>query len=111
MQPTMTWDLTIGFLTGTIATILAVGVISGIQILGSGLNSASIKIIFGIASLLNVMFQIDIAGFPLGLGLANNLISSFPATDFLSTFGFLIATGLCVITLISGLMVLTGGSE
>ena len=102
------WTLTIGALTGFIATILAVGIISGVQVLGSGLTGESIKILFGCGALLNVLFQINIFGFPLGMGLVTNVLSVF-GSEFLA-LGIIITSVLRMIAFISGLIIITGGS-
>jgi len=106
-SPTTTFTLIVGAVTGFIATIILVGVVSGIQILGSGLNSASIKILFGVGTILNLLFQVSIAGFPVGLGLATTMINAFNSSELFG-LGFLITTILCVMTLASGLMVVIG---
>jgi len=102
------WSLTIGALTGFIATILAVGIISGVQVLGSGLTGESIKILFGCGALLNVLFQINIFGFPLGMGLVTNVLSVF-GSEFLA-LGIIITSVLGMIAFVSGLIIITGGS-
>lgn len=111
MFPTEVWTMTIGVVIGFIGTILAVGVISGINILGSGLNSSSIKILFGSASLLNFMFQINIGGFPIGLGFGNNLLNSFGTDSFLEAIAFILSLIFILVILISGLLTITGGSD
>lgn len=109
MQPDAIWTMTVGAITGFVATVLAVGVISGINILGSGLSGSSVKILFGTSALLTIMFQIPIAGFPVGLGLANNIISTFSEADTVTQmFGFFLGTGLSVMTIISGLLTIAG---
>ena len=102
------WSLTIGALTGFIAVILAVGIISGVQVLGSGLTGESIKIMFGCGALLNILFQINIFGFPLGMGLVTNVLSVF-GSEFLA-LGIIITSVLGMIAFVSGLIVITGGS-
>jgi hypothetical protein len=114
MQPEALWDLTAGAITGFIASILAIGVISGINILGSGLSGTSVRLLFGISSLLTMMFSIPIAGFPLGMGMANNMINTFSESgdSFITTVGFLLGIGISVMTIVSGVMVISGsGSE
>jgi len=102
------WSLTIGALTGFIAVILAVGIISGVQVLGSGLTGESIKIMFGCGALLNILFQINIFGFPLGMGLVTNVLSVF-GSEFLA-LGIIITSVLGMIAFVSGLIIITGGS-
>ena len=114
--------MTIGAITGLLTLVIAVGVIGGLQILGSGLNSASIKIIFSVGVLVNIMFRIEmkgvmitLAGYPLtqthlaiGLGLMNNLYEVFSQGDLLG-IGFFITTVFSIITLVSGLIIIIGG--
>lgn len=108
MYPSVTWNLTVGAVTGFVGTILALGIISGIQLFGSGLSGTSIKIIFGVGTLLNILFQITIGGFPIGMGLANNVLSSFSGGDIIG-IGYFLTTIICIITIVSGLMVIIGG--
>ena len=105
-NPDIDWNLGIGALTGMLATIIATGIISGIQIFGSGLNPESIKIIFGVCSLLNILFQINVGGFPVGIGLINNLFNLFPSSTGL---GFIVCSIISIIVLVSGLMIIIGG--
>lgn len=102
--------ITIGALIGFIAEILAIGVISGVQILGSGLNPASIRILFGVATLLNILFQVNIGGFPIGIGLLNNVFTVFSNGDFLG-LGLFITTVLGLVLITSGLIVIVGGVQ
>lgn len=108
MSPETTLDLYLGAMTGLVASSIAVGILGGIQVLGTGLNSESIKILFGTSTLLNALFSINIAGYPLGLGLATNVISVFDATEGVG-LGFVIATGLSLLALVSGLIIIIGG--
>lgn len=111
LYPSVIWYATIGALTGFVALILGIGVISGINIFGSGLNSASVKILFGASAILNLLFQINIAGFPVGMGLANNLIFSFGTTNFLDSMGFFLSLIFSVMILASGLVIIQGGAD
>lgn len=110
MNPETTYNIYVGAVTGLIATSISVGVLGGISILGSGLNSESIKILFGTSTLLNALFQIQVGAFPVGIGLATNIINIFTESDFVG-LGFFISTALAVIALISGLIIIIGGSE
>jgi hypothetical protein len=100
----------IGFVTGM--TIVAIA--CGISILGSGFNAESTKIIFGVGVLLNILFQIsfNVVGFTvaIGLGILTNTLLSIPLNVF---FGipFIILLCLGTICLISGLLVITGGTH
>ncbi len=107
MYPTTTNVMTVGAVTGLVGTIIGTAVIGGIQIFGSGLNSESVKIVFGVGTLLNLLFRIE---FPqlninLGLGLATNIIDVFTTGD-LYNIGFYFASGMALIGLVSGLMVI-----
>lgn len=97
----------LGFFTGLLIVILALGVITGVQILGSGLSTQTQKILFGSGFLVNCLFQIDIVGFPIGLGLANNVINAF-GTEMMG-IGLMIASIISILALISGVMIFTGG--
>lgn len=110
-------DLIKDIIGGLIGLIIAGAmgiVLSGINILGSGLTGASVRILFGLATLLVLLFQIPIPGFPIGLGLANNLFMTFITIGgFFGTFGFIISFILCTLALISGIIMLVsaGGGE
>jgi hypothetical protein len=111
-EPDALWTLTVGAVTGFIASVLAVGVISGINILGSGLSGISVKILFGVATILNMLYQVEIAGFPLGMGLASNLTAIFTSGDsLLQFFGYLVATVFSIVMLITGVMFVQGGAD
>lgn len=101
------WSLTIGAITGFMVLILATGIIVGITFFGTGLSNESIKILFGCGALLNVLFQITISGFPIGLGLATNVLSCFGG-EFLG-LGVIITSVLAILGFVSGLIVITGG--
>lgn len=110
MTPETTYNIYLGAITGLLASTIAVGIIGGVQILGSGLNSESIKILFGTSTLLNVLFQIQISGFPIGIGLATNIVDIFTESDFIG-IGFFLSTALALLALISGLIIIVGGSD
>jgi hypothetical protein len=111
-EPDALWTLTVGAVTGFIASVLAVGVISGINILGSGLSGISVKILFGVATILNMLYQVEIAGFPLGMGLASNLTAIFTSGDSLLQFlSYLVATVFSIVMLITGVMFVQGGAD
>jgi len=110
MSPEQLQLISVGALLGFIAQVVTVGILGGINILGSGLNSQSIKILFGITTLFNILFRIDIGGYPIGIGLLNNVFNVFSEGDFLG-FGMIIVTTLGLLTIISGLMIMIGGGE
>jgi hypothetical protein len=91
----------IGLITGSVVT----GVISGFTFFGSGLNSESVKIIFGVTSFMNILFKINISGYQIGLGLGSNMIDAFPVDAMVGIPYF--ACWLLVITVfILGVMML-----
>lgn len=106
--PNSTWNLTIGAITGFIFTILGTGLLTGVQVLGSGLNTETTKIVFGCGTLLNVLFQINVAGFPIGFGLITNILNVF-GSEFLG-LGVIMVSILGVIAFISGIMMIIGSS-
>jgi len=99
---------------GVIGLIVSVGVIavaSGIQIFGSGLNSESIHLIFGIATILNVLFNVHFGPIGIGIGLINPIFVVFAlgtAPGFLLLMGWFLATGLALTALVSGVMAVSG---
>jgi hypothetical protein len=108
--------MTIGALVGLAASAVAVGVISGISILGSGLNTASVKIIFGMATLINILFKVDLGmgaekggSFQIGLGLASNIVSVFSPTELWGV-GWIIATAIGIVAFVCGMLTLSGGA-
>ncbi|MEM1793324.1 MAG: hypothetical protein QW794_03995 [Thermosphaera sp.] len=106
-------DIIGGIIGLLIAAVIGI-VLAGINILGSGLTGTSVRMLFGIATLIFILFQIPIPGFPIGLGLANNLFMTFAsAGGLIGVFGFIISFVLCTLALLSGIIMLvsTGGSE
>ena len=108
--PDKTNMIVLGAIMGLVSSVLVIGVVGGIQILGTGLNGESIKIMFGVGTLLNILFQINIGGFPIGLGLINNLLNTFVGGD-LWGLGYLLATSIAIMALLSGLMIILGSGE
>lgn len=95
---------------GLIVTVGAVAVLSGTNVLGSGLNTESVKLLFGIATLLNVLFSINFGPIGIGIGLVNPLFTVFilGAGGFLMLLGFLVATGIALMVLVSGIVIIQG---
>lgn len=110
--PTSTFSMGLGVLVGFIVTVLGIGALSGVTFMGTGLNEVSVKIIFTVASLLNLMFSIQISLFgytlPVGLGLITNLYSSFTVNDMFG-IGLMLSTVLGGLVLVSGIMIAIGG--
>jgi hypothetical protein len=109
-QPSGIWTMTIGAISGFIALIVGGGVLLGINVFGTGLTGASVKIAFGMASLLNLMFQIEILGYPVGMGLLNTLFDVFAVGDFY-LIGFIISVVMMLSILGSGIIIIIGGGD
>lgn len=101
-----------GILTVIIAGMVA-AVASAINVLGSGVNPAGTKIIFGFAVLLGILFQltftIGTATIPLGMGLLTNIFTIFSISDLYGIPFFLTAV-IGVVILVTGLQTITGGA-
>lgn len=106
--------MVVGGITSLIATAIMLSVVAGIQVLGSGLNSASIKILFGVSALLQILFQIQFTigtqNFSIGLGLINNVFNAFNSGDLFG-IGLFVSTVFGVLALVSGLIVVIVSSE
>lgn len=129
--PDIANTMILGSIIGLVVTVLIVCIVGGVQVLGSGLSGTSIKMIFGIAILFNILFQINlpswifgiisvvatVAGYgintnlsiPIGMGLTNNIFNAFANGD-LWGLGFFVATTLSIVALVSGIMVIMGAS-
>ncbi|MEM1793275.1 MAG: hypothetical protein QXE92_03445 [Thermofilaceae archaeon] len=106
----------VGGVIGLVVAAATGAVIGGLNILGSGLTSASVKILFGLIALGLLLFQIPIPGFPIGLGLASNVISIFISAmissgDVFALFGFVISLLMSLMALVSGMIVIVGGGS
>lgn len=106
-NPDVGVDLLLGGALGLITTGLVAGVVSGINILGSGLTGVSVRLLFGVATLMNILFKINIAGFDIGLGLASNVIEVL-GTELMG-LGLIAGGLLAMLGLATGLMMVIGG--
>lgn len=106
VNPTEVYNLTIGGVSGFVVQILGIAILSGVNALGSGLNAQSTKIIFGVGTILNILFQLQFWEITLGFGLINNLINAFSGSP---TFITIIIGVFAIITLFSGLLTVLGG--
>lgn len=109
---TVLGNMAIGGILGIVIPIVVVAVLSGTNVLSTGLNSASTKIIFGVGVLLGLLFQISftVATFTitLGMGLLTNVFNVFAATDLFGIPFFMTAViGAAII--VSGLLTFSGG--
>jgi hypothetical protein len=100
----------LGGVVGFLGVIASIGIIAGIQVLGSGINTEGIKILFGFGCLLNILFKISVGGFPIGLGLLTNVFQAFTSSSDFLGFGMFITSVLGLTIIISGLLVIVGGS-
>ena len=100
--------MSIGALTGLVLQVVVYVIVSGVKVAGSGLDSATIKIIFAVGVMLNIFFRVEIIGLPIGLGIMNNLFEVFSKGDLLG-IGFFMTTVFSFITLASGLIIIISG--
>lgn len=94
-----------GLVTGTLFT-LVLGVIT--LATTKGLGGESIKLLFGIGGFMNILFQINIGGFPIGLGLGMNLLNAFPM-NIMGGIPYFFAWGIIIMTFILMVYTLIGG--
>lgn len=109
------WGLITAFIIGGVVGVA----FAGIQVFGSGFTGESVRIVFGVVMLLTMFFKIDLPSMTnfagtyfsgtLGLGLITNLFDAFPIT-ILGGFPYYMVTVFSIITVISGLVVIIGGS-
>ena len=105
------FDTIIGGIFGLIISAVVSVILGSINILGSGLSSSGVKILFGVATILNLLFQFQIANLPVGIGLANILLESFNPSDPFGFWGWLFSLILTLTSLVSGLLMLVKGGE
>ena len=119
VYPITTLGSLVGIVLGFIPVIVLVGVVAGINVLGSGLNTFGTKALFTIGALLNILFSIPIsieviAGTKIevqvGLGLLTNVLSVFQEGD-LYGFGLIIVIIMGLTCFISALMMIVGSGE
>ncbi len=110
MTPDVVNIMYVGALTGLIASVVATVILAGINVFGTGLTGESIRIVFSISTLLNMLFKISIAGVSIGIGLINNILEIFTPTQF-AGIGYFISSTLSIMILASGLMVIIGGGD
>lgn len=112
-NPDYVFDVLVSGVLGFVLVVLAVVSVASLQVLGSGINDAGVKIVFGVGSLINLLFRISLTffGFPVGevgIGLASTLLTVFDASDFMG-LGYITATAFSLIVIVSGLIIITGG--
>ncbi len=109
-NPTTLFYMGLGFITTTVCSAVAVVLLASLNVAGSGMNTAGTRISFGMVALMGLLFQINLAGLPLGVGLCNNLFAVFLANDMLG-IPFYIATGITTSAFISGIIIIVGGTH
>ena len=96
---------------GLLAIMVPIIIISGVNILGSGLSDITMKEIFGVGILIAVLIKLDLPPpfpFDLGLGLGTNAITLFPVAE-LGGIPFFTITSIVVIAFLSGIILVLGG--
>lgn len=101
-------------LVSLLAGIILLGVITGITVFGTGLDSASIKILFGAGALMNILFQIPLGvNWGIGLGLINNMVNAFSieGSGFGIGIGYFLSGSISIMIFISGIMLIQGSGD
>lgn len=121
-NPSSVWELTIGTIFGFIGAVTTFVVIGGIDFFGTGLDTASVKILFSVAMIFMLIYRIEIPiitefwesqGFPMvyGAGLGSNLIDSFSGgTGLMGTLGVILSSVFCLMLTVSGIIMIVGGT-
>jgi hypothetical protein len=109
---TMLENMAIGGVLSVLLVAVVTAILSGVNVLETGLNPASTHIIFGMGVLLSLLFQISFEayGFTIafGVGLLSNVFNTFAMTDLMG-IPFFMVTAIGLAILASGLMTITGG--
>jgi hypothetical protein len=98
-----------GGIVGLILTAAGIAVVAGITVAGSGLNSETIRIAFGVATLVNILFSKNFWGVDVGLGLAMPLFDVFTSSEvmgFMAFFGWILASGIVLMAMVSGFLII-----
>lgn len=105
-------NMAIGGVLGIVIPLVVVAILSGTNVVASGLNPASTQLIFGVGVLLGLLFQISftIATFEitLGMGLLTNVFNVF-ASDVGYGVPFFVTAILGISLFVSGLLTFSGG--
>lgn len=113
-QATYLTQMAYGSITGLIATVAVITIATGVQIFGSGLNSESIRLLFAIGTILNILFQISFGPLSVGIGLINPLFTVFALSEGVGMwglFGWFFATGIAISALASGLLAIVSSGS
>jgi hypothetical protein len=101
----------VGLMTSFLISVLITGVISGIQVLGSGLNATATWLIFAISMIATLMFGIpiniaNVGTIQIGLGLISNVFTySYPL------YIQLLVVTIGIMTVISFILMIVGGGR
>lgn len=108
-NPSNVFSMVGGGIASVILGILTIGSISGVQIMGSGISDESLRLIFGMAFMLNVIFSLNIGGFQIGLGLMNNVYYYFSnGNDIFGGIGTVICGAMSGLMLICAMFIIAG---
>ena len=109
--PTSTNIMLFGAVTGLVTISVVTSIVAGLQVLGSGFNGESIRILFGVTALIQILFslnfEIEDIHVIIGLGLINNLFNAFSGGDFYG-LGYFITTVFAILSLVSGILIIVG---
>lgn len=83
----------------TAITIIATGSLASIVV-----GETLIRVVFATLVIFNILFQVDIYGFTIGLGLTNTLFTVFQTNDILN-LGFITASVLSLMVFFSGMLI------
>ena len=84
--------------------VTAIAIITGGSVLSIVLGETVIKVVFATLVIFNILFQIDLYGFTVGLGLTNTLFTVFQTNDVLN-LGFITASVLSLMVFFSGMLI------
>lgn len=94
--------------TDLVVTAVAIVLPLSINFLGVGLSDSGISIAFAVMIVFNVLFQIEIYGYTIGLGLINTMINVFSGGNDVLNLGFMITSILGMLAFFSGMLIIVG---
>lgn len=141
IYPTTAWAFGLGALTSIIITGVATALVAGLNVGASGENMFGTKLVFFVSTLMCILFKFDIPvsaesgsnwvmasgvlsflasvtktpTIPVGIGLLHpNLTSVFIIDNdpsYIGMFAMMIVTVIVFLTIISGILIVMGGSD
>lgn len=104
---------------GGLSTLLLLAssflIVKGVSLFGTGIefNESGVRMLFGIITILNVLFNFSIAslGINVGIGLINPMLELFvmeSGASLIQMLGFFLATGIAIAAFLSGVMAIQG---